>query len=254
MKIAFVEPIKHIGFTSKLTPITLVNIQTINKQNINKLKKFQTVLIDNGVFEIYHSNEFAKSDLLHNVFNKQLEAALQLNNTRIILPDYPFNYKLTLNLHTRALSLVDLKYQELGYNRFIGVVQAKNYLEADKIIKKFKNFLNLKYISVPKRLREQLPNILRIVKRYYPLENVHLLGFNIRTDFEMPYFIECSSMDTSYPIKCCLTNTLIGKYVKRPANYLKSTLDEEECSSKIQEFYNWFDSKVQQIQTYDRFK
>jgi hypothetical protein len=230
MKIAFVEPVKHLGFTSSLTPITLVNIQSITQQNIEKLTKFEEVIIDNGVFEIFHSKEFNEFDFASN-FNKQIEAAETLEsfgvNVSIVLPDFPFDMQKTQNLVKEALSTS-------CFDNMIGVIQASEPKEIYEMCVFYKEW-DVDKIAIPVRLREKIQDVFKYIK-FWEFDKIHVLGFSL-DDFKTPEFFKCASCDTSYPIKCYLTNTPLGEDVRRPSFYLQSLIkDENKCLDLCKKF------------------
>ncbi len=230
MKVAFVEPINHIGLTSSITPLTLINVQSINDNVFNKLLNFKEIIIDNGVFEFFHSKEFNEIDY-EDIVRKQLFFKEKLEEegkkVYLVLPDVPFNY-----IETRKLSEKVLEQND--YANFIGVIQGKNYEEVEEMCRFYKKW-GVKLIAVPVRLREKLPNVLENIKSYN-LNKVHCLGFHLG-DLKNKLFFKCRSMDTSYPIKCYLTNTPLGEDISRPSTYLTSKIDnEEKCLEICKEF------------------
>jgi hypothetical protein len=230
MKIAFVEPVKHLGFTSSLTPITLVNIQSITPQNVEKLAKFKEVIIDNGVFEIFHSKEFSKSDFASN-FNKQIEVAEILESlgikVSVVLPDFPFDMQKTQELVREALSTS-------CFDNVIGVIQANKPEEIYEMCVFYREW-SVDKIAIPVRLREKIPDVFKHIK-FWNYDEIHNLGFSLN-DLKTPEFFKCASCDTSYPIKCYLTNTPLGEDVKRPSLYLQATIqDENKCLDLCKKF------------------
>lgn len=246
MKIAFVEPVHNVGFTSVLTDVTLINVQNIDKNNksfLQNLLKFKSIIIDNGVFEMFHSGEF--DGVLSPDVLKEQESVYRIlqkyADVKVVLPDFPFDFKKTIEIVSDAM--IERKWDYIPAD-YMCVVQGDSLREIEKCCKFYCDFEG-KIVAIPIRLRQKFPRAYNIVKQYFKPEQIHLLGFDLSDLANKQMLRECRSMDTSYPIKCWLAGVKIGEDVKRSKDYLKSVVEnEKECLDFVKKFLVWLRVQV----------
>lgn len=249
MKVAFVEPINNVGFTSTLTDTTLINIQSIDKYNksfLRKLLKFKNIIIDNGVFEMFHSGEFDfdKNTSLVDIVKEQESVYNILSrfaNVKIILPDVPFDFRRTVEMVSEVM--VERKWEVIPVD-YICVIQGNSLDEVEKCCE-FYSDMGSKFVAIPVRLRQRFSGVYDVVKQYFNPRQIHLLGFDLSDLTNKKMLRECYSMDTSYPIKCWLAKVKIGEDVKRSKDYLKTIIEDEKgCLEYVKRFLVWLKTTI----------
>jgi len=238
MKLCLIEPTNNIGNASEILTDTLIIPQFI--KDWKKVEQYQTVFIDNGIFEIFHSNNLQINNpddyILQLFFNLQDLTASLRTKAYLILPDIPFNYKKTKQLSEEAL-------EGQIINRLIGVVQGKT---TDEIIKicEFYFHNDIPIIAIPIKLRSYFRQTGIDITQFiynntpYDYNEIHQLGFEL-DDIQSEHFWKCRSFDTTYPLKIKLLNKPFGVDVPRPNNYFDLTTTKDQIIQAILEFKQW---------------
>ena len=208
MKTAFVETNNMIGWTAKFTDTTMLIATQFkpSRGNMQQLDKFNEIWIDNGAYEAGVDNKvnFTKA------IQKQLKLANKLSATHkvfIILPD------VLLNHHETAIAFykyIDrIKENIINSTQLVGVIQGTTLSEINSICRMYEDN-NIKYIGIPKKMRESINyNVYKhaILDEYKP-QYIHYLGF-VENDLNDKLLPHIHSIDTKYPIKLALQDTII---------------------------------------------
>ncbi len=208
MKIAYVETNNMIGWTAKFTNTTMLIATQFkpSRYNMQQLSRFDEIWIDNGAYEAGIDNKinFTKA------IRKQLKLASKLSATHkvfIILPDVLLNHHETA---TASYKYIDrIKENIINNTQLVGVIQGTILSEITSICRMYKDN-NIKYIGIPKKMRES-PNYTlfrhAILQEYEP-SHIHYLGF-VENDLNDKLLYEVHSIDTKYPIKLALQDMII---------------------------------------------
>lgn len=246
MKFQLIEP-KNNFYSSKTVEETMIIPQFVD--NVEKLKNYKSMIVDNGVFEMFHSNQLDKDDYDKQIqeaflFFKKVKATFPDKKIYFVLPDFPFDCFKTM-LQTTKFLFKALKIRGVKTDDFIGVIQGRNAEEVHNICDFYKE-VSIKIVAIPNKLRKYFyditENVVDFVLNYFKPDSIHNFGFELEDVYNNSFW-GCRSFDSTYPLKIHFQGRKFGDDVSRERDYFERKINAKTTQNVIFEFRRWLNGK-----------